>query len=86
MPQTPVPVRSGRPEPTRAEDRPAATRLRLSRKSFGPTRYAYYEKRIYTPADTPLPVTGPIESARRERAVLVQPSPYGMDNSACWTP
>ena len=51
---------------------------------FGPaTKYAYYAKRIYTPSDTPLPqYLSLLKTLGIDRAVLVQPSPYGTDNSA----
>jgi predicted TIM-barrel fold metal-dependent hydrolase len=51
---------------------------------FGPAaKYEYYNKRIYTPSDAPidryLELLGTLGVSR---AVLVQPSPYGKDNSA----
>jgi predicted TIM-barrel fold metal-dependent hydrolase len=51
---------------------------------FGPmSRYKYYERRIYTPAYALLGDYDKLHAALGvERAVLVQPSPYGLDNSA----
>ena len=45
-------------------------------------RYPYYERRIYTPADTLLPdYERMLETIGVERAVLVQGSIYGTDNT-----
>jgi 2-pyrone-4,6-dicarboxylate lactonase len=45
-------------------------------------RYAYYSERIYTPADALLPdYRHMLSTLGVERAVLVQPSVYGTDNS-----
>ena len=85
MPQTPVPDLAP-PDPN-----PRAPKVALPAGAcdchahvFGPrTKYAYYEKRIYTPADTPLPqYLDLLKVLGVSRAVLVQPSPYGTDNSA----
>ena len=47
------------------------------------SRYAYYAARIYTPADALLPdYRHMLAQLGVERAVLVQPSVYGTDNSA----
>ena len=45
-------------------------------------RYAYYSERIYTPADALLPdYRHMLTTLGAERAVLVQPSVYGTDNT-----
>jgi 2-pyrone-4,6-dicarboxylate lactonase len=45
-------------------------------------RYAYYEKRVYTPADCLLPdYRAMLKALGVERAVLVQPSFYATDNT-----
>ena len=47
------------------------------------SRYAYYSERIYTPADALLPdYRQMLATLGVERAVLVQPSVYGTDNTA----
>lgn len=50
---------------------------------FGPaSRYKYYEKRIYTPSDALLPeYEHLLATLGCSRGVLVQPSPYGRDNT-----
>jgi 2-pyrone-4,6-dicarboxylate lactonase len=46
-------------------------------------RYAYYSERIYTPADALLPdYQHMLATLGVERAVLIQPSVYGTDNTA----
>ena len=46
-------------------------------------RYAYYSERIYTPADALVPdYRHMLDTLGVERAVLVQPSVYGTDNTA----
>jgi len=46
-------------------------------------RYAYYSERIYTPADALLPdYRHMLATLGVERAVLIQPSVYGADNTA----
>ena len=46
------------------------------------SRYAYYEKRIYTPVDCPMPTYQEMLRALGvERGVLVQPSFYAADNA-----
>src|SRR5206468_450715 len=47
------------------------------------SRYAYFEGRIYTPSDALLTdYERMLDTLGIERAVLVQPSVYGTDNSA----
>ena len=85
MPQTPVPdLAPPDPNPRVPKVALPAGACDCHAHVFGPqTKYAYYEKRIYTPADTPLPqYLDLLKVLGVSRAVLVQPSPYGTDNSA----
>lgn len=49
---------------------------------FDPPRFPYADERVYTPDEAPLPALREhLERLHFERVVLVQPSPYGSDNS-----
>lgn len=49
---------------------------------FDPQRFPYAEERVYTPDEAPLPALREhLQRLHFERVILVQPSPYGSDNS-----